>query len=717
MAEDGRDANDGSEGAPWATLQHAVESIRAGDTIVVHQGEYLGMRIEHSGKQDAWNTLRAATGERVVVEGPGPENEHGSNIEIETWEGEGTVAYWVIEGLEVTKAPSWGIDVRGVEDAHSKHIIIRNNSVHDNGLETGRTGIFTAFVDDVTITENESYRNGEHGIYLSNSGDRFLVAGNQLYENVYCGLHINGDASQGGDGVISDGIVEANVIYENGLGGCSAINMDGVTRTIVRNNLIYENHAGGISLFQENGAICSRDNRLLHNTILMAEDGRWAINLSDTSCVRNQLFNNIILTRHDWRGSILIPEPGVEGFESDHNILMDRFSADDDNSVISLAEWQDLGYDQNSLLAGVEDVFLDPSNHDFHLRAGGLAVDRGLNLPDAVSDLEGNPRPQGSAVDIGAYELSVGEQATSENPTPEIEPGDGGRVTYTLGERVYTIEAQEEAVPEDVSEALESISPGTFDEVLNISPDGGWLVLETDRFDPECPLRGSCLALVRADLSSPEAVRTPDGLLEWQGMVAAASGGNLLVYGASGGPNELDLWAVHRSQDGWESPILLTDASPFEWNHQPALAASGATVLFDCGPEPYGAEGTAICEVGTDGGDFRIVVEPEDSPPGFPNSGALHHPDYEPDGGVVFEADWDGEQIWRLPPGQAVPELISPDFDNDNSPCVLPDGRVVSLWLGRAGVHEIKVMRPDGSSYFLLLPERDVEDIGIGCGL
>jgi hypothetical protein len=83
---------------------------------------------------------------------------------------------------------------------------------------------------------------------------------------------------------------------------------------------------------------------------------------------------------------------------------------------------------------------------------------------------------------------------------------------------------------------------------------------------------------------------------------------------------------------------------------------------------------------------------------------------------VVFEADWEGEQIWRLLPGSAIPELISPDFNNDNSPCGLPDGRIVSLWLGHAGVHEIKVMSPDGSSYFLLLPDTDVEDIGIGCG-
>src|SRR5512136_150594 len=46
VAMDGDDGNDGSAGHPWATLQHAVESVAPGDTIVVRAGEYAGCRIE-----------------------------------------------------------------------------------------------------------------------------------------------------------------------------------------------------------------------------------------------------------------------------------------------------------------------------------------------------------------------------------------------------------------------------------------------------------------------------------------------------------------------------------------------------------------------------------------------------------------------------------------------------------------------------------------------
>jgi hypothetical protein len=56
--------------------------------------------------------------------------------------------------------------------------------------------------------------------------------------------------SQGGDGIISGALVEANTIYGNGLGSGSGINCDGVQSSVFRNNLLYNNHASGISLYQ-----------------------------------------------------------------------------------------------------------------------------------------------------------------------------------------------------------------------------------------------------------------------------------------------------------------------------------------------------------------------------------------------------------------------------------------------------------------------------------
>lgn len=406
VAPGGSDLNDGSQSAPWMTIQEAVDNAMPGDVIQIAAGTYAGARIERSGTADGWITLTAEPGAIVLINAPGSNNQHSSNLEIENWDGDGTVAYWIIKGLEVADAPNWGIDIRGNSTNHSHHFIIQNNDVHDNGTGSGKTGIFTAFVDDVLIEGNESYANGEHGIYLSNSGDRFTVRGNRLHNNVNCGLHMNADASQGGDGIISDGMVEANTIYNNGLGGCAGINMDGVTDTIVRNNLLYDNHATGIAIFQQDGAVCSRDNRVLNNTILNESDGRWAVTLSHTSCVNNKLFNNILYTAHSFRGTIELPAGSIAGFESNYNIVMDRFSIDDGNSVISLAQWQGLGYDANSFIINLSQLFVDIGADDYHLAAGSPAVDAGVTLPDVPEDLDGRPRPAGSAFDIGAYEYS-----------------------------------------------------------------------------------------------------------------------------------------------------------------------------------------------------------------------------------------------------------------------------------------------------------------------
>jgi hypothetical protein len=292
-----------------------------------------------------------------------------------------------------------------------------------------------------------------------------------------------------------------------------------------------------------------------------------------------------------------------------------------------------------------------------------------------------------------------------------------GTITYTFDGRVYRLAAQEGATSEDVSQALDQLSPGSGDELLNISPDGEWLVLETERFDPEC-VDWACLALISADLSSGEAVRANGQVIHAEGFSAVSSGANLIVYSAGDGPHEIDLWAVSRAEDAWEVPLLLTMDSPYEFNRQPALSDDGSKLVFNCGPESFSGEGAAICEVGSAGEGFRVVLNPADSPAGFPTTGAFHHPDYAPDGSIVFEGDWDNEQIWRLSPGVSEPVRVTDAFGNDNSPCVLPDGRIVSLWLDRpagTGLHEFKVMAPDGSNFVMVLPDVDVLDAGIGC--
>ena len=265
------------------------------------------------------------------------------------------------------------------------------------------------------------------------------------------------------------------------------------------------------------------------------------------------------------------------------------------------------------------------------------------------------------------------------------------------------------------------MAAGSDDSELNISPDGQWLLLYSDRFDANCS-GWPCLSLVHADLSAGEAVTVNGSPLHGEGFAAVASGGKLIVYSDSGGSSAhvRDLWATRRRTTGWTAPLLLTASSPYRYNEWPAVAADGSKLLFSCGDTPYGENGMAICEVNSDGSGFHVLLKPEQGP-GGKASNQLRSPDYAPDGSIVFEADWgDNERIWRWRPGTGSPHLIAAQFGNDNSPCVLPDGRVVSLWLNRPantnGVHELKIMAADGSSYTMALTNVDVADVGLGCG-
>src|SRR6185503_750014 len=245
------------------------------------------------------------------------------------------------------------------------------------------------------IQNNESAFNGEHGIYQSNSGDFPTIRGNNLHHNFAAGVHMNGDRNfTPGDGIISFALVEKNVVWENGTGGGSGINCDGVSDSIIRNNLIYNNHASGISLYAIDGSEGSSRNKIYNNTIVMPAAARWCINIpasgeGQANPVGNKIKNNILYNPHSFRGSITIYSQTAASFESDYNIVVSRFSADDGNSNMSLALWQGLGFDQHSKVGSPDLLFLNAAANDYHLKSGSPAIDAGIFLAEVNDDLEG----------------------------------------------------------------------------------------------------------------------------------------------------------------------------------------------------------------------------------------------------------------------------------------------------------------------------------------
>lgn len=408
VAPGGSNANPGTAAAPWATLQHAADRVAPGDRVVVRPGNYKGFYLDTSGTAAAPIEFFAEPGVLIDVPTDGAGNRDGINLE--------SASHVVIDGFAVSGMPRAGVRSVGLPGALASFVTIRNVCASNNGY----WGIFTGHVNDLLIENNQTSGSTiEHGIYVSNSGDRPVIRGNRSWGNRSNGIHMNGDKSAGGDGVISGAVVSGNTIYDNGLGGGSGINMDGVQNSRIENNLIYNAHASGISLYQIDGGGPSSGNVVVNNTIHQAADGRWALNIqgiedddpATVGAINNTILNNILVTQHSFRGAIDISADSLPGFVSDYNAVVSRFTTNGSASVLSLAGWRtQTGQDAHSLVATPAALFANWAAGDYRLKAGSPAINAGTNTLAPAVDLFGAARPAGG-VDMGAIEFSSASPA------------------------------------------------------------------------------------------------------------------------------------------------------------------------------------------------------------------------------------------------------------------------------------------------------------------
>jgi hypothetical protein len=413
VSPSGTDANVGSSAAPWRTLQKAAATMVAGDTALIADGEYAGgIYQSRAGTASAPITFRAMNPGGPVVRGDQTTARDAFFIE--------EADHVIVDGLTIRQANRAAIRV-----SLSNHVTIRRCRT----LNNTRWGIFTDYSDDLLIEQNECAGSGlEHGIYVSNSGDRPVIRGNVCYDNYACGIQINSDPGllwpeQGtrGDGITEHALIEGNVVYNNGTAGGAAINLASVRSSRIVNNLLYHNKAGGISGWDDGYGTQwgSKENVILHNTIYFRPgEGRWCVSLKNGS-TGNVLQNNLL--HGGARGAL--------EFDSDSSILSDynllrragsaQVATNEDTGVSwTLAQWQAAsGNDTHSRDADPLFVSLT-APVDFHLQAGSPGLDAGVSRPDVTADLEGSTRPQNGGWDLGCYERTG--TTTPPPPAPEL---------------------------------------------------------------------------------------------------------------------------------------------------------------------------------------------------------------------------------------------------------------------------------------------------------
>jgi len=401
VATNGSDNNPGTQALPWLTLQKAVDTIASGDTILVQPGTYVGCRIRYSGAAGSPKTLKANGA--VLINAPGTLCRRPSDIEIISDDfGTTPTSYWVIDGFEVINSPKWGID--GITPYN---ITVQNNTVHNNGTSGTFTGIHQGFCNNALVQNNTSYSNSEHGLYCCNSADNGVARANLLYSNGSEGMHMNGDAKQGGDGIMTGWVVEKNKAWNNTNHGFDG---DSVEYTTWKNNLAYDNGSKGLNIYNVDGKTNARYDKVYNNTFVTKPGAYMPLTFlkgrAKTGGNNNAVQNNILYSAdytNTMRGSMGYVSTWMSTFTSDYNILIDRLGVDDNRNTYTLAQWRTTyGKDMHSINCfDLNVLFNNAAGKDFHLKAGSPAVDAGTTLTEVTDDLDGLART--APYDIGCY--------------------------------------------------------------------------------------------------------------------------------------------------------------------------------------------------------------------------------------------------------------------------------------------------------------------------
>lgn len=274
----------------------------------------------------------------------------------------------------------------------------------------------------LTVTANILALNGKAGIFLEDNSSA-VIRGNLITRNNWAGINIGGERP-------SQVEVVGNAIHTNKKAG---VNVALATGRVV-NNLIYSNGEAGVRCGQT-------AMQLVNNTI--ANNGLAGISVAESSGTAPQagkerpqpeIKNNIVAGNG---------EAGIKSFGSgySYNLLYANNRADGFYpDYLWYIRLQFGGYEDQATLEKSKNMlgdplFVNPSQHDYHLRPGSPAIDHG-DPAAQFNDRHFGPSLGADVNDMGAY---GGPEATAENRPPNQPPQaqiEGLKTPVYAGEKV-----------------------------------------------------------------------------------------------------------------------------------------------------------------------------------------------------------------------------------------------------------------------------------------
>jgi len=294
--------------------------------------------------------------------------------------------YLTVEDCEISWVDNGPYSLSGDNNA-AHHLTFRNNIIHDIGVRPSQQN------------------SDSHGIGIQ-GGHHNIIEGNTFYN---CGTTIALYAFTNQE--LKDTIIRYNLIKDGHTYGgtaqvainlnCNRDSLSTKTGNQVYGNII-TNHLVGLKDKYLQDEVVFYNNVVYNCTYGFRGYGEWN-NLGPNTVLKNNIF--LDNTYHlAWTSNAL-----NKTLVSDYNIFYPdngkRFIYR--NSDQSFSEWQSNSwsgsvFDTNSLVANP--LLVDVPTQDFHLQSTSPAIDAGIDV-GLTMDYDGNPIPQGSAPDIGAYEF------------------------------------------------------------------------------------------------------------------------------------------------------------------------------------------------------------------------------------------------------------------------------------------------------------------------
>ncbi|WP_044479220.1 choice-of-anchor Q domain-containing protein [Paenibacillus antibioticophila] len=338
-------------------------------------------------------------------------------------------------GSDLLGRDAHGLAVYGTKAPASIHdLTISGNELYNLVLGSSESLVINGNVDGFAVTDNLIHDNDNIGIDLIgfeetapdanyDQARNGLVKGNRVYNissnnNPSYGKKLpNGSNAAGGiyvDGG-KDSIIEQNYSYNNDIGVEIASEHAGraTSNITVRSNVIYNNRLTGIAMGGYDTERGSTENCIIVNNTVYKNDtvGDGSGQLYVQFDTKNNVIKNNIFVASDTDVLIYNEYTQNAGNILDYNLYFTSGGSSEasftwkNQDYWGFSDYQaGTGNDAHSLF--VDPQFVNAAAGNFHLKSSSPAIDAGDTDTAIIGtvDIDGDPRVQGAAVNIGADE-------------------------------------------------------------------------------------------------------------------------------------------------------------------------------------------------------------------------------------------------------------------------------------------------------------------------